>query len=400
MLLLINIKDYNARKVVQYFEVLKEKAPELVIPFDELLVVGRAYRDIGEHERAYLVWRAIAEASYLEDARVGEVLRQRGKTLEGIAYLLDLWREYPDTASIESDFFGLSQVLARHAGKAITDPALRTELADAGVDPLRAAPAGDPADPGRSSRSRPRTRWPTRRAWPWSATSSSSRTSRPSSSSRPRFAKLYPKSTFLDSFQYSEALGEFHLGQYDRAIEVAEAIAKATYKDANGRRPAEPEQVAGALHPRPDLRRPPRAGARRSSYYKQVAERFTDAAGAVKALTRKDLKLPEVSVVRPGRARRSPRPAAGLRAIAVQQPDAESRPRTDSPTVDARLPQHRRGRREGLPGRPDAALPDPAQPRRDRRDRPGRDHAAVRDDDQARRRRGLRRQGSGRSTCR
>src|SRR5258705_6715 len=84
------------------------------------------------HERADLVWRGVAEASYLEDARVGEVLRQRGKTLEGIAYLLDLWREYPDSASIASDFFALSQVLARHAGKAISDPALRRELSSAG----------------------------------------------------------------------------------------------------------------------------------------------------------------------------------------------------------------------------------------------------------------------------
>ena len=49
-----------------------------------------------------------------------------------------------------------------------------------------------------------------------------------------RFARLYPKSTFLDSFQYSEALADFHLGQYDRAVEVAEAIARATYKDAAG----------------------------------------------------------------------------------------------------------------------------------------------------------------------
>ena len=38
MLLLINIKDYEPRKVVQYFEVVKEKAPELVLTFDELLV--------------------------------------------------------------------------------------------------------------------------------------------------------------------------------------------------------------------------------------------------------------------------------------------------------------------------------------------------------------------------
>ena len=56
MLLLISIKDYDARKVVQYFEVVKEKSPELVLTFDQLLVIGRAYRDINEYERAYIVW--------------------------------------------------------------------------------------------------------------------------------------------------------------------------------------------------------------------------------------------------------------------------------------------------------------------------------------------------------
>ncbi len=133
MLLLINIKEYSPRKVVQYFEVIKEKAPDTVVTFDDLLVIGRAYRDINEYERAYLVWRGVVEASYLEDARVGEALRERGKTLEGIAYLIDLWREYPNSASIESDLFALAQVLARHAGEAFTNPALRKELADAGI---------------------------------------------------------------------------------------------------------------------------------------------------------------------------------------------------------------------------------------------------------------------------
>ena len=47
--------------------------------------------------------------------------------------LLDLWRAYPNSASIESDFFGLSQVLARHADQAIANPALRQELSAASV---------------------------------------------------------------------------------------------------------------------------------------------------------------------------------------------------------------------------------------------------------------------------
>jgi hypothetical protein len=40
---------------------------------------------------------------------------------------------YPNTPSIESDFFGLSQVLAQAASNAFTDPNLRRELAAAGV---------------------------------------------------------------------------------------------------------------------------------------------------------------------------------------------------------------------------------------------------------------------------
>ena len=74
-----------------------------------------------------------------------------------------------------------------------------------------------------------------------------------------RFAKLYPKSTYLDSFQYSEALANFHLGQYDRAIEVAADDRPGDLQRRRRRRPAQPQQVAGPLHSGPDSRRPPPA---------------------------------------------------------------------------------------------------------------------------------------------
>jgi alpha-2-macroglobulin len=297
MLLLINIKEYSPRKVVQYFEVVKEKAPELVITFDDLLVIGRAYRDINEYERAYLVWRGVAEASYVEDARVGEVLRQRGKTLEGIAYLLDLWREYPDSASIESDFFALSQVLARHADKAVTDAKLRRELAEANatrselllqsIRLIQAFIALSPKNPLADEAS-------LALVGTFLELEDYAAVVKLSA----RFAKLYPKSTFLDSFQYSEALGEFHLGHYDRAVEVAKTIASAVYKDAAGADQPSPNKwqalyILGQIF---DARQRP---AEAITYYRQVAERFSDAADAVKSFTRKDLKLPEVTVVLP-----------------------------------------------------------------------------------------------------
>lgn len=318
MLLKIHIKQYDPRKVVRYFEILREKAPELVVPFDEIKVVGRAYADIGEHERAYLVWRATAEASYLEDARVGEVLRQRGKTLEGVAYLLDLWREYPDTASIQSDFFGLSQVLASLATRAVTDPPLRRELARAGVtrsellaqeiELIRVFLSLAPRDPVADEASL---------ALVGAFLELEDYDTVVDLATR--FARLYPKSRYLDSFQYSAALGHFHLGHHDEAIGLAEKIAEATYKDENGVDQPSPNKwqalyILGQIH---DARHQP---SKAVEYYRKVADRFTEAASAVKALTRKELALPEVAVVRPALKREVAGGGVGLRNIDALPP--------------------------------------------------------------------------------
>ena len=237
------------------------------------------------------------EASYLEDARVGELLRQRGKTLEAIAYLVDLWRSYPNTASIESDFFGLSQLVAKTASEAFTNPSLRHELAVAGVTRsqllsqsirmIQVFLACSPRNPVADEASL---------ALVGAYTELEDFKSVDKLSAR--FAKLYPKSTFFDSFQYADALANFHLGQYDRAVEVAQAIANATYKDAAGADQPSPNKwqavyILGQIY---DARRQP---GKALEYYRQVADRFSDAAGAIQAYTRKDLKVPEVSIVRP-----------------------------------------------------------------------------------------------------
>jgi len=324
MLLLINIQENQPRKIVTYFEVVKEKAPELILTFSQLMAIGRAYREINEYERAMIVWRGLIEASYLEDARVGELLRQRGKTLESIAYLVDLWRSYPNTASIESDFFALSQVVSRTASRAFTDPPLRRELAAAGISRSELMlqtirmiqvfltqsprnPVGDEASLALVGAFADLEDFPAvdRLA--------------------ARFAKLYPKSAYLDSFQFSEALANFHLSRYDRAIEVARTIAAATYKDAAGVDQPSPNKwqalyILGQIH---DARRQP---AKALEYYRQVADRFGDAAGAIQAYTRKDLKVPEVSIVRPDAGRvlaadpAEPRTGRGFRVIDVTAP--------------------------------------------------------------------------------
>ena len=307
MLLYVDIERNEPRKIVRDFEIVRAKAPELVIPFAKLLAIGRAYAEIGEHERAYIGWRALAEASYLEDARVGAVLRERGRTLEGTAFLIDLWREYPNAASIEGDVFALSQVLGRLAGSAPDDPVLRRELAAAGAtrpDLLRQSLrlidvvlTQSPRNPLADEASLALVGIHLELG-DFEAVARLAR----------RFADLYPASPFLDGFQYAEALGLFHLGRYDRAVAVAGALASASYKDADGAEQPSPNrwQALAILAQIADARRRP---AEALTYYRRVADRFADAADAVEALTRRVLRLPDVTVVRP--------PAPGAKAGAA-----------------------------------------------------------------------------------
>jgi len=296
-LLTIHIEQNNPRQIVQFFEILREKAPGEVIPFEEIAVIGRAYRELGEHERAYLVWRATAEASYLEDARVGEALRQRGRPLEAVAYLLELWRDYPNTASIESDFFGLSQVLGALATSAETDPEKRqrlfeTELAPAdltlqSIRLIQVFLAQSPDNPIADEAS-------LALATAFLELESEEK----AVALAQRFAEIYRESQYLDSFRYIEALGRFRLGEYARAIEVAKTIAQASYTDERGARTPSPNKWR-ALYILGQIYHARRQADQAVEYYRQVDDRFSDAAGAVRQLTRKSLELPEVTILRP-----------------------------------------------------------------------------------------------------
>jgi hypothetical protein len=330
MLLTAHIRLDQARPIVQFFEILREKAPDIVIPFSEIAAVGRSYAAIGESERAYLVWRATAEASYLEDARVGEVLRQRDRPLEAVAYLLDLWRTSPKTASIESDFFALSQVLAGLASRASEDPDLRKTLLDAEVAPpqlllqsirlVRTFLAQSPDSPMADEASLALVN-----------TSLDLNDHETVVTLAERFADRFQESTYLDSFRYSEALGRFRLGQYDRAIAVAETIAAATYRDDRGAEVPSPNKWQ-AIYILGQIFHARRDASKAVSYYEQVADRFTDAAGAIQQLTREELELPEITEIHPSA---DPEVAAGGDGVVRAFLDDEDNP-ADEPSVSLR----------------------------------------------------------------
>ncbi len=302
MLLYVDLARHDARRIVRDFEIVREKAPELVIAFETLLSVGRAYAEIGEFERAYLGWTALAEASYLEDARIGELLRERGRDLEGIALLLKLWRETPGGPTVDADFLGLAQLIARTAPAAIRDgsnPGINNPDNPSREDRLRqskrltetflaSAPGSPLVDEAGLSLAA-------------DAYELGDRTGMVRIAER--FARVRPNGPLRDRFRYSEALGYFHLGQLDRAIAAARAIV-----GTDGRAPAPGDSresaavrtqalaLLGRIH---EARLEP---AEALTYYRRVAARVVDADDAVEALTARVLRVPEITVIRPGRA--------------------------------------------------------------------------------------------------
>ncbi|MHB1558945.1 MAG: alpha-2-macroglobulin family protein, partial [Isosphaeraceae bacterium] len=302
MLLYVDLARHDARRIVRDFEIVREKAPELVIAFETLLSVGRAYAEIGESERAYLGWTALVEASYLEDARIGELLRERGRDLEGIALLLKLWRETPGGPTVDADFLGLAQLIARTAPPPLHD----------GSNPQ----AGGPDNPLREERFGQSKRLTETflAAAPGSPLVDEAGLALAADAYElgdregmvriaERFARVHPNGPLRDRFRYSEALGYFHLGQLDRAIAAARAIVGT---DARTRAPADSRESAavrtqalallGRIH---EARLEP---AEALTYYRRIAARVVDAEDAVEALTARVLRVPEMTIIRPGRA--------------------------------------------------------------------------------------------------
>ena len=76
-----------------------------------MLTIGRAYVAKGEHERGLIVFRATADAGFVTEAQVAQVLQGQGRFEASVDFLRKLLLQYPDTASTQS-----SRVRAQPAG--------------------------------------------------------------------------------------------------------------------------------------------------------------------------------------------------------------------------------------------------------------------------------------------
>jgi TolA-binding protein len=286
MLLWIHTKPefYDARKIVEMFEILRERFPSLEIPFDRILVVGKAYKDINEHERAWLVYRAVISASFSNDAGISAVLEDEGRFLGSIDFQERVWREYPDSAEVVSAYFALSQLLYQKAPKAHELPKednvqpekvamlqrtvgmLASFLALYPNDPL-ADDAGFSLCNGMLDlKDYPRVVELSR-----------------------EFAKRHADSELAPGFQYMTALGLFWQKQHAEALAAARVVADGESKDRDFAR-----YILGQIYHAES--KPAEA----IDWYGKVRELYPDAAEAIAYFEKKNIGMEEVTVVKPG----------------------------------------------------------------------------------------------------
>jgi len=275
---------YDARRIVDLFEVLRERYPQLEIPFEKILVVGKAYADIGEFERSWLVCRAAIAASFNNDSAISAVLEDEGRFLGSIDFQERVWREYPDTAEVVSSTFALSQLLYQRAPRA-------HELSkEDGVQPERIAMLRRTAD----------MLFAFLAMYPKDPLADDAGFSLANcvlalknyplvvSLSR-EFAMKHADSPLAPGFHYMTALGLFWQNSYAEALAAAKIVADGDSKDRDFARYIIGQICHAENKPKEAI-----------DWYAKVKTLYPDAIEAIAYFEKKSIALDEVSVVRPG----------------------------------------------------------------------------------------------------
>ena len=321
MLLYIAMAANNSRDIVQYFEILKEKYPDLVISFADIIRVGQAYRDIQEYERAVQVFRATAEASFLKDVQVSGALEGQGEFLASVAYTRDAIFEYPDLPTIETAFYGLAQLLYTEAeqvkngspfdsAQGDRTPLTMTGSAD-GVEGLTPSVTLSGVEGRKTLLTRAiamlrqfLTLYPEN---PIVAEVSFALANAYLDledfaaviQAVQRFRQRYPQSAYLSGYQYMEGYANFELEHYEEALKLCQTVATSKYPDKHGNL-AESDHKNLAIYIMGQIYHSLGQPEQAIGEYEKVKDAFPDAKEAIAYFTRKQLKLDEVTTVKPG----------------------------------------------------------------------------------------------------
>ncbi len=296
MLLYLSIGRNDPSAIVKYFEVIKEKDPQLYIPFEEVVAIGRAYRELGEFERALLIFVATIEETFGKDLKVAGALREQGERAGALDTLEQLCREYPDTSNVIDTWLTLSDEMLLAAKDAHRDPGLkkagrtRASLTEDGILLLRRLLAMHPTGPSTPAAG-------LNLVSAYLALEDRETTSALAGD----MATLFEDPRYADAFLYTRAVAEWHLDREEESIRLLERIVDAEYKDERGN-VSHSENRDLALYILGQIYHARRDPDRASEYYERVEGLFSDAAEALAGFAERRLALDEITTAQPGEA--------------------------------------------------------------------------------------------------
>ncbi|MCF7787427.1 MAG: tetratricopeptide repeat protein [Prosthecobacter sp.] len=275
----------DAKQVVELFEALSERHPDIVIPFDKILKVAAAYRQLGEFERAWLVYRATMESSFVSDAGVSAALETAGDFPGSAEHQISLWMEYPDGTDGLLALFSLAQRFQEFAANPTTVPLrpgavkwTKNQLLERSRNLLRRFVTLHAKDELADDA-----------AFSLANVFFDLKDYASVVQTAGNAATTFTKSTFLNNFHYMTALGRFWQYQFPEALAAAAPVAAGSSDDAPNARYI----TAQIYHAQGKF-------AEAVRWYEKVKDEFDDASESIAMLQEKSVKLPFATSTRPG----------------------------------------------------------------------------------------------------
>lgn len=274
--------------VVKYFEVLKEKAPGEVVPFDKIRAVAKAYAAMNEHERSMQVSSGACDAYFLQEANLAGALEDLGRMKDSVAWMKLLLSDYPDTPLNRDMLFGFGQRLysksktvratAEKNDKALTRDELLAESAAAFEHVLAWFPAHEENDRVMLSLC--------------SAYLEAGKFDLADFTARAAAAR-FPKSRYLDTFDYTQAFSLFAQKKFPEALKILDRLETFDYgaKSDAGTAVLRTQAVlmkAQIYHAMGEMDKA-------IENYKKVKDKSPDAARSIAFLEREAISVPDVT---------------------------------------------------------------------------------------------------------
>ncbi len=284
-------------EIVEFFEILRQRDPSYVIGYEDVLRVAKAYAELGEYERSYLVYRATIEGRFSREVQIVGWLADQGEYLRSVEVMERLLRSYPAESYIATATYALSQEVYGKAGEAADDAKLReakvtrVALLAASVRMTDHFLTAWPNDPAADEA-----------AFALANTLLDLERYELVVERASAFVERYPESRMLDGFWFVVGYGQFALGKSKEALATCEKVSSMTRIDPATGREVPADNKWQAIYIMGQIHHSLGEAAKAIGDYEKVKDRFVDAAEAIAYFSRRDLSLPEVTTVAPGEA--------------------------------------------------------------------------------------------------